>query len=197
MKTIVVLIFLFTGCLITLVVAKDAPPTTTLVAAEKDILEIARAHSFDVIDGNANLASVLADIPHPWSVPKIIDLFQKNSTTWLAKLQHQWDIKSEDMWDGWQNEEKRCGYLATLLALSRDPRAAVVLGKSIEDPDCPGYLEAMVGLLNNFVGDSRYHQLPAENGDPEASIQIWDREVKAWWKLNKADLEVSIKASTK
>jgi len=184
--------------------------SVTTFAAERDILDIAKEHPLGITVNNvpakygdpdlAKAIDSLGDIPHPWTVPKTIELFQQEIVAWQRKLQHQRDIKSDYMWDGWEREQKRCGYLATLLAASRDPRAAVVLGEDFGTPDLPGWFEVMTGLLHYFVYDPRYRQLPAEERRPVVStnlIPIWNREVKLWWELNKKDLEAAATAPEK
>jgi hypothetical protein len=210
MKTVTAFILLFISCFVTMGHTQDILSPNPGAAVERDILDIAKERPLGTIVngkparyGDYDLGKAvdgLADIPHPWTVPKIAELFEKETTAWLLKLQHARKIKGEDMWNGWENKRKRCGYLATLLAASRDPRAALVLGKSLENPDSPGDIEAITGLLHYFVNDPRYHQLPADKDEPLAStnlIPIFDRMVRQWWKLNKEDLEASAKASSK
>lgn len=179
-------------------------------AAERDILEIAKEHPLRISVngvpanyGDPQLAAAvdaLVDIPRPWTVPAIIDVFGKESSAWLRKLQAQIDKKSEVMWEGWEKESKRCGHLATLLAASRDPRAALVLGKALDRPDFPGGIRVVEGLYNYFLPDPRYHQIHLEHHGPEASTNLYPemtRRVRLWWTMNKEDLEASAKAEAK
>jgi hypothetical protein len=174
-------------------------------AAERDILEIAEERPpNDLVGGNPKqygdpdlekAVHALADIPHPWTVPTFIELFRRETSSWLQKLQGQIDKKSDQMWEGWRNERDRCGYLATVLAASRDPRAAMELGKALDTPSFPGATQAVIGLNQYFLPDPKYHRL--ERMGPIATTNIlpyWEREVRQWWNLNKDYLAVSAKA---
>ena len=180
-------------------------------AAERDILEIAKEQPLNVTVngvpakyGDPNLAAAVAalgDIPHPWTVPKIIEIFHAESTEWLRKLQVQIDKKSDQMWEGWEPESKRCGHLATLLASSRDPRAAVVLGSVLNNTEFPDGIRVSEGLYSYFLPDPHYHNLPPEKPDgPRAYTNFYPemtRQVKQWWAINKVELKASTKAQSK
>lgn len=175
--------------------------------AERDILEIAKERPMNVTVngvpakyGDPNLAAAvdaLGDIPRPWTVPKIIKAFNEESAAWLRKLQAQIDKKSDQMWEGWDRESTRCGHLATLLASSRDPRAAVVLGGALDNrPEFPGGIRVIDGLYNYFVRDPKYRQLPPETFAPYVSTNFFPEEmrrVKQWWALNEEELKASTK----
>jgi len=181
--------------------------TAASCATERDILEIAKEHplgiSFNGVPaqyGDPDLAKAvdaLADIPHPWTVPIIIEAFEKESSAWLRKLKTQVDEKNNQMWDGWRNEQDRCGHLATLLTASRDPRAAVALGQTLNTPMFPGELQVVTGLYRYVLGDPRFQRLPPTG--PEFSTDFFvkeSRDVKLWWKINKDAVVALAKAST-
>lgn len=179
--------------------AKDLPeaipseshPPASVRAEELDILEIAKKHPLNIYVngapakyGDPNLAAAvehLAELPHPWTVPKIIELYQQECSTWLRKMENP--EKRDFPWEGWKEDQKRCGYLATLLAASRDPRAAVALMKTIESS--PGQGKAVTGLVNYFLPNPRYHRLPPNPVATTNMLGVYEGEVKAWWRLNR------------
>lgn len=179
--------------------------------AERDIMEIAKERPLNVTvngvpakygDPTLDAAvDALGDIPRPWTVPKIIEVFNAETAAWLRKFQAQIDKKSEQMWEGSDREEKRCGYLATLLAASRDPRAAVVLGAALDNrPEFPGAICVFDGLYYYFVRDPAYRQLPTETFAPYFSTNLFPEEmrrVEQWWALNKEELKASTKVPSK
>ena len=181
------------------------------LGAERDILEIAKERPLNVTVngvpaqyGDPNLAAAvgaLVDIPHPWTVPKMIAVFDKESAVWLRKLQAQIDKKSDQMWEGWERESERCGHLATLLASSRDPRAALVLGGALDNrPEFPGGIRVIEGLYRYFLPDRRYRQLPPEKTEIRVYTNVYiemSRQVKQWWTINKEELKASAKAQSK
>jgi hypothetical protein len=188
----------------------------TASGAERDILEIVKEHPLNATVngvpakyGDPYLAAAvdaLGDIPRPWTVPKIIEIFRSESDEWLRKLQAKIDRKSDQMWKGLEPAGKRCGHLATLLASSGDPRAAVVLGSVLDNPqfDNPQFPltvrgSVIKGLSDYFLRDPRYHQLPKPDGPPRL-IMVVDPEisrVKQWWAINKEDLKASTEAQSK
>ena len=189
--------FLILFSLFLILLAVDAS-----AAAERDIMEIARERPLHITVngdpakyGDPNLAAAvdaLEDIPQPWTVPAIIEVFDKESSAWLRKLQAQVDKGSDQMWEGWEKESKRCGHLATLLAASRDPRAALVLGQALENPQSPGGVRVLEGLFHYFLPDPRYHQIHLEVHGPQAYTNFYPemgRRVRLWWTMNKEDLE--------
>lgn len=113
-------------------------------------------------------ADKLSDIPRPWTVPNMIRLFE-------------------------QEKGERSEYLARVLAASRDPRAAVALGKALDDPGYKGF-GACSSLFDYFVGDDSYG-LPPEN-----RLFIWagnalDLTIPAahrWWVINRSQLEAEV-----
>jgi hypothetical protein len=107
------------------------------------------------------------------------------------------------MWKGMNSESTRCGHLATLLAASGDPRAAVVLGAAFDaafgnTPEFPGGIRVLEGIHIYFLNDPRYRQLPP--GEMEVSTNLYPamtRQVKQWWTLNKEAVKASAKAQSK
>jgi hypothetical protein len=158
--------------------------TPHLTAQEPDIMELVQVNPLNITTsagkpkyGDPDLDEAvyaLADIPRPWTVPKIIEAF--NHSPW---------------------DEERRSHLATLLAASRDPRAAVILIKALEYHSTAIVHHSRTGLYYYFLPDARYRRLPP---DPkEQGIHFYtnfipemDRRVRAWWALNKDDITSSI-----
>ena len=140
-------------------------------AMEADILETAEGRPLGIlVDGKpakygdpqlADAVDALSDISRPWTVPKIIGLFKRDTSEWLRKFEKAKAEKADRMWKGSEQEAKRCGQLATILAASRDRRAAVVLGEAMDNvPEFPGLEKVMIGLYDYFLPDPRYQRLP-------------------------------------
>jgi hypothetical protein len=152
-----------------------------LRADEADILTTAEAHPLGVVtsagkakygDPDVDAAvEALADIPHPWTVPKMLDLFEKSD---------------------WRKNEARQARLATILAASRDPRVVPVLIKAMDYDSTEIRLRARMGLYYYFLFDKRFHEIPLdEDSTPKFYtnfIPEMDRRVRAWWELNKEKL---------
>jgi hypothetical protein len=165
---------------------------------EQDILEIARANPLNVTVngtlakyGDPDLAAAvqgLDAIPHPWTVPKMIELFQKETNEFLDKTKQKSSV--DPLTAEWK--EQQCGYLATILAASRDPRACIVLMNSFESSQSsyfPGAMKVITGLRSYFVSNPHYHRLPRkEPGAASNLIPLWISDVKEWWKLNKEEV---------
>lgn len=161
---------------------------------EQDILDIVKEHPSNMTEngirpkyGVPDLAEAvegLATIPHPWTVPKMIGLFRKETSEYLQQLQQSMTS------DGWEKNERRCGCLASVLAASHDPRAAVELSHALETRNFPAYHTIIKVLYYNFLSDSRYRQLPPHKGGESFTniLWVWERDVKEWWELNENDL---------
>jgi len=162
-------------------------------AEDPDILEIAKKQPLNIFVngapakyGDPDLAAAvehLGTLPHPWTVPKIIELYQQECSTWLRKMQNP--ERRDFPWEGWKEDAKHCGYLATLLAASRDPRAAVALMTTIESSESPGQDKAVNGLVRYFLPDPRYHRLPPKPVSSTNLFWVYEGEINAWWRLNK------------
>jgi hypothetical protein len=183
----------------------DGFPVITAPGAESDILDLAKRKPLQItVDdkpakfGDPRLAEAieaLTDLPRPCTVPATIKIFEQESHVWLRKLKQREDEKNPQMWAGWEQEAERCGHFATLLAASRDPRAAVALCRTLDNPTFPGGIRVRVidGLYNYFLSDARFHKVPPEHTGVYAGdfTQIV-RQVKKWWALNKSDLEMRV-----
>lgn len=177
---------------------------------ESDILDSLRGHELgiEVQDpqssrfvsvkyGDPGLARAeenLSDIPRPWTVPKMIGIFKKESRAWpqrILALPQQTDADAQEMQRQWLRESKRCRYLARVLAASRDPRAAVALGDTLdtEYPDKTGVISA---LFDYFVQDMYYGLPPEKTAKGLESMNRLDYTIPAatrWWNDNKARLK--------
>ena len=131
----------------------------------------------------------LSDIPRPWTVPKMIDIFKKEREEWRRKIAAlPPGSESTQLWMKWQD---RCESLARVLAASRDPRAAVALGEAFEkwSPEQASEMEAM---FYYFVSDY-YYGLPANAKERKWEsgnlLELTIPATKRWWNDNKARLE--------
>jgi hypothetical protein len=114
---------------------------------ERDILEIAAERPLEVSVagtparfGDPELAMAvdrMSDVPRPWTVPRIAALFDSGSGAWLGKLTEVLGRGDSLMWSTADAERERLGDLARVLASSRDARAAVVLGRTLDNEDHP------------------------------------------------------------
>jgi hypothetical protein len=128
----------------------------------------------------------LADIPRPWTVPKILDLFRKYSYRPYSDVQP----KGEETWFKWKNDQIRQADLALLLAASRDPRVVPVLIKAKDSQSAYIMINALAGRDEYFLPDKRFHQLPPKKNPPQwhlNAIPEMRADVEAWWQLNKDD----------
>jgi hypothetical protein len=181
-------------------------------AAEPDILELARRDPLKVFvisqDGNKpqmgdlllpRTVDALADLPHPWTVPGIIKLFEQESDSWLRKLKQRQDEHNPHMWEVSQKEADHCGHLATLLASSRDPRAAVALCRTFDIPMFPDGIRVKEGVYYYFSLDERYKQVPPEHPGEYITTNFYPemiRHVEKWWALNKSELEAAARTGS-
>jgi hypothetical protein len=169
-----------------------------LAAEEPDILDLVKANPLKITTsagtpkyGDPDLdaaVDVLADIPHPWTVSKIIDCFE--NSPWM---QHFPLVAARSGLTDRQEDEKRQVHLTTLLAASRDPRAAPLLIKAMDYRSTVIKARARFDLYFYFLPDARYHKLPPEPYEAGAHLYTdfipeMDRQVRAWWALNKDDL---------
>jgi hypothetical protein len=183
----------------------SSPPVNsrgTATGAEPDILDLAKRKPLQIsVDGKqtkfgdprlAQGIEALADLPRPCTVPAAIKIFEQESSVWLRKLKQRENDKNPQMWAGWEQEAERCGHFATLLASSRDPRAAVALCRTLDNPTFPGGICVIEGLYNYFLSDDQFHKVPPEHTGVYAGTNFSEmiRQVKKWWTLNKSDLEM-------
>jgi hypothetical protein len=176
------------------------PPTLSSArsAASGDILTFAKGHpggygSEDraIEYGDANMeesVKVLADIAFPWTVQKMIPHFLSERDAYIERLKHLRRTNIHTMWPEAEQQSRHCGCLATVLAASRDARAAEALGRSLELPDCPGGNNVVQGLFDYFLEDPRYKPVPRYLAGGEAYtnfLPIQAQRVGRWWFLNK------------
>jgi hypothetical protein len=129
-----------------------------------DILAFARQHpagykyrerAIDCGDANMEEAiKILTDIPHPWTVEKLAPIYIRERDAYTNRLDYLRGRDIHYMWPKAAKEARHCGCLATVLAASRDPRAAAVLGHSLEVADCPDATKTWEGLFEYFLEDA-------------------------------------------
>jgi hypothetical protein len=100
----------------------------------------------------------------------------------------------------WRGDEAYLAHLMTLLAASRDPRAAMILIKAMDYRSTKIKSTARWGLYCYFVPDARYHRLPHDPKDDKTMfytdfIPEMTREVRAWWELNEKDIMAAVEES--
>jgi len=133
----VLLCVAFFGCNTPLDAARNVAPAS--IKVEPDILEFAERHPLGFSTsagpakyGDPELAKAverLTDIPRPWTVPRILVLFEE--------IKQSWDTHDQDG-KAFERYRQRSGDLARVLASSRDPRAALALGRAMETSNFPG-----------------------------------------------------------
>jgi len=185
--------------LILLIMALSAVCCSACFALEGDIVTYASEHPAGMqyangkggVYGNSDMVRAVAelsDIPGPWTVPKMIIIFQEETDAWLRNLRKKDADKDPTMWPGSTVELERCGNLAIVLAASRDPRAFVALGKYLEVPDFPLRFWIVNGISAYKPTGGPYKEpLVAYEGIPTSldSLPETTRQVKRWWELNK------------
>lgn len=170
--------------------------TATILATDKDILEIVKENPLPNPEGRARgeygdlsltrAVQGLADIAHPWTVPKMIDLYRQETSLFTATPKP----KGFD----WNKEQGRCRNLATLLAASRDPRAAMELMHSMEDQRVPNTGSIVDGLTNYFLQDSKYRRIEQRRYASTNMLPEMKQDVENWWKLNNEQIEIAANA---
>ncbi len=176
-------------------------------AAERDILCFAKEHpaGYSYRDrqieyGDPNMeeaAKVLADIPHPWTVQKLIALFSQERDAYRKRLYYARAKGMNTMWEGSEQESRHCGCLATVLAASRDSRAAAVLGQTLEMPDCPDGYKVVEGVFDYFLEDPRYrviHRYAPEGEGYTNFLPIMGERVRTWWFLKQKEVLASMQS---
>jgi hypothetical protein len=188
-----------------------APPARPLRRAaepERDILELSQERALDVSVGGirarygdpelATAVDALAGVPHPWTVPQMIKMFEEASGSWLRRVAQDRVTLPSAVGSPRDSEYLRCEQLARVLAASRDPRAALTLGKTIdgkEVQDIPGGGRILDALYDYFVGDINYG-LPPEQWLGIVSGHRYDYTwpaVRRWWATNRVRLEAQIR----
>lgn len=133
---------------------------------EEDILEILARHPRNVlVNGHATkygdpdierAAATLKSVPHPWTVSHFIHMFMMNSS----------------------GDSTKSAAILTVLASSREPRAAVVLASALDNASLDIRIAATYGLMNYFLDEP-------VSGGTEQHMEA----VKHWWKTNKTKYE--------
>ena len=166
------------------------------VCSEEQVLPASDPRLADGTDSEARLARAennLSDIPRPWTVPKMIGIFKRESEAWprrIVLLPKQTDTDTEKMTLEWRRSLRRCRDLALVLAASRDPRAVVALGDML-DAEYPDKNGVIVALFDYFVHDMFYGLPPEEKAKGQQSLNGLDYIIPAttrWWNDNKARL---------
>lgn len=140
-------------------------------------------------------------LPRPWTFAGILPLFEMAMADWLA---------GADSADRVERNEQRyrdavVGHLANVLAASRDPRAALVLGRFVEESGSPPVRQGrfMRGLLDYFVDNPAYVGAPASSrasrgggavGSGGNMLPYLLERTQSWLVANRAQLEAEAAA---
>jgi hypothetical protein len=169
-------------------------------AQERDILDAAAERPAGITANNQpvrfgdpdldNAEITLRDyLPRPWTTTRIHALYLAAYTR-LAEAQKQTNVSSQDrVTDEWTALVEQLG---SILAASRDPRAALALGRVIESPE---RLMVTCTLARNFMtyflADTSYQSPPADAPGPRAfnGCMEWPARVHKWWLLNQREVE--------
>jgi hypothetical protein len=139
-------------------------------------------------------------VPRPWTLQLILPLFNAAATDWMD-AQRSRDTEGFDR-SRQAYRQALVDHLGTVLAASRDPRAALALGRLIEAEDAPGLkVSTLHGLYDYFVHNPRY-VAPAQpqraDGSPAGGggnfADVLRRQVPAWLRTNRAQLEAEAAA---
>jgi hypothetical protein len=177
-------------------------------AVENDILATAAANPLGMtVNGKParygdlyleQAVNGLPDIPMPWTVPKMVGIYERERDVWLQQFQQAIDLRSNRLWPNWKAESDRCGYLARVLAASQDPRAAVALGTTLDETkDTTIWGSAERGLFDYFVRDMDYALPPEQrhHGILAGSFLVEESAaVERWWVANKDALQKQVEA---
>jgi hypothetical protein len=120
----------------------------------------------------------------------MIEIFNKESGNFLLKLEERRASHNPNVWATWSADESRCCDLARVLAASRDPRAAVVLGRTLDNPSFPGGAEIILALFDYFVRDLNYGLPPERRQFGTFGFADFNGAVSRWWKANRDILEM-------
>jgi hypothetical protein len=176
--------------------------TMAAAAAERDILDAALERSQGttvngqpVRFGNPELDSAeirLRDyLPRPWTATRIHALY-------LAAYKRLGESETNDsLQDQFSEWRALVEALGTILAASREPRAALALGRALNDSrvmTCALHRS----FLQYFGSDGSYQRPPAEESVPHAGngCELWPENALKWWLLNERELERRAAAST-
>jgi hypothetical protein len=190
------------GVLAALGLALFAPSRTA--RGQPDIIDAVLERPLDVaIDGELvrfgsppldEAERALRDgLPRPWTYESILPLFERATADWLARAES--DDQLERNLQPYRNAV--IGHLAIVLAASRDPRAALALGRIVEDPNLASVRKVhfMRGLRDYFI-DNPVYVLPPTR--PAAGNLVsgftnalpYDLErAQSWFVANRAQLE--------
>jgi len=183
-----------------------------LSAEEADIVELSQRHPLVSWDLNnrpipygdemlGDAIHALAGIPHPWTVPKMIGIFETERRALSEKDRGQRRIGSEPHSQEWE----RLRHIARLLAASRDPRATVVLEEALDSQDGLDHgllhFELVDGLFNYFALDPTYQFIPArpmtyQDFDATNFFPVEEEILKFWRTRNDKELRARAAAAT-
>jgi hypothetical protein len=138
-------------------------------AQERDILDFAAK--------NPRISQV-QNPDGTWRTPKYGDYELEQAVERLKNYSRPFTVSKVISWYSRAEDEKIRAALLRVLAVSRDPRAALILGNSLKDDALAVRIAATYGLMDYFLpsvagGGSEQHMLA----------------VQEWWEKNRERLE--------
>jgi hypothetical protein len=138
---------------------------STSLAQEGDILEFAAKHP---------RGEMLTNPDGTYRIPKFGDHRLERAVEELKDYQRPWTMTKVLAWYEETKDGKIRAHLLWVLAVSRDPRAALALGNALGDGSLDVRVAATYGLLNYFM-----------RGDVIGGTEQHMIAVKEWWKKNR------------
>lgn len=121
-----------------------------------------------------------------WRTPKYGDYKLEQAVEILNDYERPWTVEKVLKWyQNSKNEKERASFLR-VLAVSRDVRAAIVLGNALEDESLDVRISAVYGLMDYFV------EIATSGGSEQHFIYV-----KQWWEKNKERLQKEAKKLNK
>jgi hypothetical protein len=121
-----------------------------------------------------------------WRTPKYGDYRLENAVEALKGRSRPFTVSKVIKWYAQERNGKKRSHLLSLLAASRDPRAAVALGNAISDDNLDVRIATLDGLQFYFV------ETVVSGGSEDTFMHV-----EKWWKDNRVRLETEAKALEK
>ncbi len=176
-------------------------------AQERDILDAAAEHPLGYTFGDQPMRfgdpnldgaeKMLRNfLPRPWTTTRIQALFEAARTR-LGESMKESDERQQDQFFDWMTLMEQLG---TILAASRDPRAALTLGRLLESSDDRLLTYALSSRFMDYFGsDASYQRPPAKEQVTRAcygGCGDLSQDALKWWQLNRRDVEQRAAAIT-
>lgn len=137
---------------------------------EVDILDFAATHP---------LNKSVQQPDGTWRSPKFGDDLLEQAAAGLKSYSRPWTVSKVISWCDESRDNKTKSLLLRVLAASRDPRGAIILGGALSDEGLEIRAAATYGLLDYFMG-----------GGIGGGTEEHMRSAQEWWKANRERLWV-------